>query len=254
MQLGIIQGRLSNPEEGFQECPKDWKREFSLLKKIGLGHIEWIVTFDNFHSNPLFNENISGYSLSSVCADFMVHEDFLDNNFLDNFFDPFCKKVMHNNYRNITIPLLEKSNVDSTEKRNKLISILNNYAANYSKINFNIEAELESDKLLEIVSQRPNIFVTYDTGNITSCGFDHYKYIMKIKNKISQVHLKDRKVGSAETFFPGKGDTNFKLVFDILKQIGFSGEYTLQTSRGNSGEEIDTIKKHKLIMENYYNG
>ena len=27
MKIGIIQGRLSPPNEGFQECPEDWKRE-----------------------------------------------------------------------------------------------------------------------------------------------------------------------------------------------------------------------------------
>ena len=31
MNIGIIQGRLSSPEEGFQECPKNWEKEFELL-------------------------------------------------------------------------------------------------------------------------------------------------------------------------------------------------------------------------------
>ena len=44
MKIGIIQGRLSEPNEGFQECPINWKREFDLLPKLDLNHIEWIVT------------------------------------------------------------------------------------------------------------------------------------------------------------------------------------------------------------------
>ena len=40
MKIGIIQGRLSRPVEGFQECPVDWRREFDLLPEIGLNHIE----------------------------------------------------------------------------------------------------------------------------------------------------------------------------------------------------------------------
>ena len=34
MKLGIIQGRLSEPKEGFQECPVEWKREFDLLEEL----------------------------------------------------------------------------------------------------------------------------------------------------------------------------------------------------------------------------
>ena len=48
MKIGIIQGRLSEPKEGFQECPINWKREFDLLPELGLNHIEWIITSNNF--------------------------------------------------------------------------------------------------------------------------------------------------------------------------------------------------------------
>ena len=48
MKIGIIQGRLSEPKEGFQDTPTDWKREFEDLKKNNLNHIEWIITKDSF--------------------------------------------------------------------------------------------------------------------------------------------------------------------------------------------------------------
>ena len=51
MNIGVIQGRLSPPIEGFQECPVDWKREFDLLGRLGFTHIEWIVTKENFYTN-----------------------------------------------------------------------------------------------------------------------------------------------------------------------------------------------------------
>ena len=35
-EIGIIQGRLSKPDNGFQETPIDWNREFNLLPKLGL--------------------------------------------------------------------------------------------------------------------------------------------------------------------------------------------------------------------------
>ena len=64
MKIGIIQGRLSEPKEGFQECPIDWKREFDLLQKLGLNHIEWIIT-SNFKNNPIFNDNLKRIDLEN---------------------------------------------------------------------------------------------------------------------------------------------------------------------------------------------
>ena len=84
MNIGIIQGRLSPPKEGFQECPKNWQREIELLSSLGLTHIEWIVTKENFSNNPIFNsEALPADKLSSVCADFFVDPIF--NNFTSVF-------------------------------------------------------------------------------------------------------------------------------------------------------------------------
>ena len=56
MKMGIIQGRLSRPTEGFQETPSKWWDEFLMLPDLGLNHVEWIVTKDSFESNPIFNK------------------------------------------------------------------------------------------------------------------------------------------------------------------------------------------------------
>ena len=78
MKIGIIQGRLSPPTEGFQDTPKDWRREFDLLPKLGLNHIEWVVTKESFEDNPLFTEDISAYTnkVSAICADNLVNKKF----------------------------------------------------------------------------------------------------------------------------------------------------------------------------------
>ena len=42
MKLGIIQGRLSLPENGYQDCPSDWKTEFDKLDQIKTQRLEII--------------------------------------------------------------------------------------------------------------------------------------------------------------------------------------------------------------------
>ena len=84
MKIGIIQGRLSRPIEGFQECPVNWQQEFSLLPELNLNHIEWIVTKKSFGTNPIFTDDVSRYSISSICADNLVDERIIDKKYLYN--------------------------------------------------------------------------------------------------------------------------------------------------------------------------
>jgi hypothetical protein len=63
MKVGIIQGRLSKPDNGFQECPVDWKKEFDLLETLNLNHIEWIVTKYLFKTNPIFSEDVTNFPI-----------------------------------------------------------------------------------------------------------------------------------------------------------------------------------------------
>ena len=45
----------------------------------------------------------------------------------------------------------------------------------------------------------------------------------------------------------------FDLIFKLLKEINFDGLYTLQTARMEDGKELETIKRHKKIIEGIYN-
>lgn len=253
MNIGIIQGRLSPPIEGFQECPVDWKGEFNLLGSLDLNHIEWIVTKETYDFNPIHTENLKKYPISSVCVDFMVDENFVDGKYLDNYLKPICEMVIHNNIKCLTIPLLEKSSVVDDNTRDEFIKVIHPYLNDYTDIQFLIESELGVDELKDILSISDDLGITYDTGNITSFGLDHELYIDSFKDDITQVHIKDRVRNPLETVIPGEGDTDFSLIFDKLKSINYDGIYTLQTAREKDGDEVETIKKHKEIIERFYN-
>ena len=252
MKIGIIQGRLSPPTEGFQECPTDWKREFELLDQLGLNHIEWIVTADSFAHNPVLYSNVKEFSdrISSICADNLVDERFYMEKFLNYNLVPLCKAAVKNEISSITIPLLEDSSAIDDYKRAQFLKNILRISDDFPDLNFYFEAELHWDKLLEIVNSSDRFFITYDTGNLTSCGFDHGEYIANTIDKIKNVHLKDRTF-DARTVEPTTGDTDFKLILDKFSSLGYNGIYTLQTARGEEGYEQETISKHKQIFERF---
>jgi|2_EtaG_2_1085320.scaffolds.fasta_scaffold02041_9 hexulose-6-phosphate isomerase len=255
MNLGIMQGRLSLPVEGhIQEFPFHWMGEFMLLKKAQLNHLEWLVTEKSFRNNPILvpQYSLNYVPISSICADNLVDERITDKEFLFSNLIPICEGAIKNGVPRITIPLLEASSVEDDEKRGTFSKLISELAFRYRYLKFSFEAELEPKKLLQILNKMPNFFVTYDTGNVTSCGFDHRVCVNLLAKHIDNVHLKDRTY-DAKTVEPGTGDTDFKLIFQLLKEIDYNGPYTLQTARGTTGKEYETIIKHKELFEGIYN-
>ena len=121
----------------------------------------------------------------------------------------------------------------------------------YPDVQFSFEAELEMNKLNDIISLCDNFKVTYDTGNATSCRFDHKDFIHFFGHKISNVHLKDSTF-DANTVEPTTGDTDFSTIFKALHDVGYDGPFVIQTARNKSGLETETILKHKQLFEDLY--
>lgn len=250
MKIGIIQGRLSEPKEGFQDTPTDWKREFEDLKKNNLNHIEWIITKDSFNNNPFFKENLKNFPIHAVCADNLVDTSIDSFLFVSNNLDPICVSALNNDIKYITVPLLEDSNLLDNKKRERFKDILMYFAKKYPDINFSLEAELPVTMLKELLVTK-NVSVTYDTGNITSCGYNHIEYIEEVFDKISNVHLKDRTF-DGNTVVPTTGNTDFETIFKTLIKNNYQKIFTLQTAREEEGKELETIKKHTDLLRGVY--
>jgi len=251
MKLGVIQGRLTPPDEGFQECPRDWQREFYELEKISLNHIEWIVTKDSFSTNPAFFQDISKYPIHTICADNVVSELICNKMFLQHNLLPICESAVKNNIRYVTMPLLEASSLESDSKVRSFIRAFSGIALMYPDLGFSLETELSLDRVEELLSIGENIFLTYDTGNTTSYGISHDEYITRFHDKITNVHIKDRTFGGISVR-PPKGDTDFEEIFCKLKSKQYTGCFTLQTVREISGEEANTVRTHSKIIGDIY--
>jgi hypothetical protein len=255
MNIGLLQGRLSKPTNGhIQEFPEDWEAEFETLKECGLCGVEWLVTPGKALNNPIYNrpEQVDQYPITSICLDTMVDSRIILDNYVDLNLGSLCKVLMsRTSIRNITIPLLEDSSMCANSKREKFSKIIQRIGNEFPEINFSFEAELGIKELKEIVSLCDNFYVTYDTGNITSFGLDHVEYINSFFGKINNVHLKDRTFDS-KTVEPLTGDTDFELIFRLLKSYNYKGNYILQTARSTTGQEKQTILRHKKIFEGIY--
>ena len=252
MEIGIIQGRLSTPDEGFQECPVSWKKEFETLKRLKLNHVEWIVTKSSFHNNPIFLRDVRSYPVHSICADNVVSTLVDNREFLEHNLFPICEAALRNNIKSVTIPLLEDSSLEDDKKLDNFCRSFSHVCDRYPSIQFSLETELSLSKVPKLLNASNNVFLTYDTGNTTSYGISHKDYILNFSDRVTNVHIKDRKM-SGISVPPLTGDTKFNNIFKHLIQSGYKGVYTLQTARGLVKQEEETISNHAKIIRSVYN-
>jgi hypothetical protein len=83
----------------------------------------------------------------------------------------------------LTIPILDDSDLnDDDDKRSKFCENIKEYGLRYPVLEVCISKQkCQLQKLNEIIILCDNFYVTYDTGNITSCGVDHEEYISFFK-------------------------------------------------------------------------
>lgn len=246
MIFGILQGRLSKPVNGkMQEFPsQNWGDEFKNLPEIDLMGIEWIITPENNLSNPFFTEKILPKNILSVCVDTMVSNSFNKLEFLNENLIPVLDRMVELKLSKIVIPLLENSSIEEKNVRHVFLKNFIPISEKYPNIDFCFEFECNQDIIMDVVSRKDNFYITYDTGNFTSTykeKINHKELIEFFGSKIKNVHLKDRKYNGQTKHF-GFGDTNFKLVFDTLKNINYTDNIILQLARDNDGDEINYIK------------
>lgn len=119
---GIVQGRLTN-SKSLQQFPKDWEREFFLLKRIGLSYLE-ILDERKFNKNNPINNNKSFERIAkiitkskslkySVCTDFIIDNNLFGNNKeVFNHVKRLIKVSLKYNFKIFILPLLERSKVN----------------------------------------------------------------------------------------------------------------------------------------------
>jgi hexulose-6-phosphate isomerase len=86
--------------------------------------------------------------------------------------------------------------------------------------------------------------INYDIGNSASLGFDPIEEFAAYGNRIVNVHVKDRQLGGS-TVALGDGDADFDAVFTGLSDLGYSGNFILQTARDPEGSHLSSLVRFR---------
>jgi len=271
-KIGVMQGRLLPKYNGrYQAHPIGyWKDEFEIAKKYNLYSIEFILDYEMYNLNPLMTKDgidqikkcIDQYEVNvkTICADYFMEMPFYSNiKKIVKQNNEVIKTLIINakdlNIKDIVIPCVDNS---SLKTENHIISFIENikYSINLAEkydINLSLETDLKpkifSQLLTELSSQK--ITVNYDTGNSASLGYyiqEEFKYY---GDKISDIHIKDRKLNSNSVIL-GEGDVDFNYFFKLLKSINYNSALIMQAYRDDEGlmifeKQLEFIKEKLKI-------
>lgn len=265
-RLGIMQGRLAPIiHDEIQRFPVEcWEWELAQLSEMGFRKVEWTLDHEGLLDNPLMT--VSGRSAIKECLqEFNISIPSVTADCVMQF--PFWKVTSPTEtVRSIAefmtviegcaalgadlvvIPIVDNSSIKSAKEQDKFISVITD-SCNQLK-DYGVKIALESDyepiELLALIDSVGSDFVgvNLDIGNSASLGFNAVSEITALYPHIFNVHLKDRKFGGTTVPF-GQGDVDFQLVFELLLEVKYGGNFILQGARAPDGlSHRETIKEY----------
>ena len=262
-QIGIMQVRLSPRIDGkIQAYPaKTWQKEFEIAKEIGYSAIEWIVE-KPLEINALMSKSgtqeikeiilKTGVRVDYVCADIFMQQPLVR---MSEKIKEENKKILEQILINskeigaigVEIPFVDASSIKTESEIQELISVTEDAfkLAGEIGVNVSLETDLnakEFKKLLEKINL-DHVKANYDIGNSASLGYEPLEELENYGQKILNVHVKDRKLGST-TVPLGTGNADIRCVFEKLDEIGYTGGITMQAARGE--DDVATAREQLM--------
>lgn len=274
ISYGIMQGRLTEPKgRGIQFFPFDnWENEFQVAAEIGLNEIEIIFDYDNYIYNPLWTEDgrntlkklmeSTGVKVHAICFDYFMRRAFYRADLgrqaaLREENAAIMRYVLNAMYELniplIEIPLVDDSSMKSYENKIQFREFILEMADSAEQnISFGLETDLPPREFLDYLNWIgcENIGANYDSGNSSGLGYDMYEEVTTLREKILNIHIKDRKY-QGTTVALGTGSADFEGLFRGLREISYHGAYILQAARGIEGKEKENIKKQLTFLKLY---
>jgi L-ribulose-5-phosphate 3-epimerase len=259
--FGVMQGRLSAQTDlGYQAFPwGTWETEFTLAAERGFEHVEWVLDSWQVQENPILNNpraiksriEESGVRVLSICADYLMDRP-LDVTDSESWtaLHRLVETMQELEARWLVIPCVDQSSLRNPEARARFIAASRSIESLISGTNIEVSLETDlgpGDFADLLVQVEGGMFgVNYDIGNSASLGYNHNEEIAAYGNRVSLVHIKDRKLGAGSVFL-GQGDADIVDVLGQLDTLNFNGPVTMQAFRDVQG--INVLDQQLVWLE-----
>jgi len=258
--FGVMQGRLSKSLTGkIQEFPSlTWQEEFKLANSIGLKAIEWTLDLKDFKENPIFNlkQEISDIQseyqvkVPSITLDCFVEAPIHKRNeATGGVSSPRDLEWVAENLQStgvdiLVLPIVAEAGRFCSEDLDNLIYVLKQIEGSLKSLGKRIAIECEFDlvSMSSLLAEldRHTFGINFDMGNSASLGHNPWDELEVCKDRILNVHIKDRLV-NGHTVPLGSGSVQFRAVAKALASQNYSGNMILQAARIFDRDEVEQI-------------
>jgi L-ribulose-5-phosphate 3-epimerase len=267
-RIGIMQGRLVPPEGQKIQCfpCAGWAQEFELAARAGLDCIEWIYDLQGTDANPIATDdgigNVRllsrehGVRVLSLCADFFMDRPLVRAT------GPELEERLHVlewlldrgrllGISRVVVPFVDASSIDTDAERDGVCGALKWVlpAAERCNVEIHLETSMNPDRLAGMLARLPHplVRVNYDSGNSAALGYDPRDEFEAYGSRVGSVHIKDRMLGGS-TVPLGTGNTDFATLAACLEEVGYAGDFILQTARGTAGDEVAWARQNREFV------
>lgn len=268
-KIGFMQGRLSEVIDGkIQAFPwESWKSEFKVASELNLEVLEWTLDFHRLYENPLMSvsgrKEITGLmktfgvgvnSLTGDCfmqAPFWKSSDKVCTGLKRDFLN-ICESCSDLGIRLIVVPLVDNGSIENAQQEQCLVNFILEIQDFLSSKELFIcfETDYNPCEVNRFLGFLPAsvVGINYDIGNSASLGYNPEEEFLNYGHRIYNVHVKDRKYkGGTVPLFEGAGD--FAMIFKLLADFNYVGDYILQTARALDGDHAGLLYKYKKDIE-----
>lgn len=251
--IGIVQGRLSYSKKKLQLFPKSPYREFKLAAKLGYDFIEFFAEKTKNYKNPIWSNSgkqkyiqyskINRIKIFSFCDNYIINHSIHSPQTLREITNTL-EQIEKLKIKKYILPLYGKSEIKkkNKEKIYKNLSIISNICKK-KKIELLLESDMSPESFIKLKKKlnSKNCFFLFDTGNRIVLKRNPIKDILKLRNDLRHVHLKDKNIYNKNVII-GDGSVKFELIFAALKKINYKGSFTIESQRGKNIQ--DQAKKN----------
>lgn len=279
---GVMQGRLSPPEDGrFQSFPRrGWRDEFAKAKAAGFSYIEWIHDdYDGFAegsdqgANPIFSEEglrafdalkaEHGINTPALCGDWFMDLPLIrctpeERIYREQHLHALLPVARRIGAQRIVLPFVDNSKMTTEEDKTQVLDVLKRAlpVAESCGVELHLEADFNPVDFKAFLArlEHPFLKVNWDSGNSSGLGYSATEEFAAYGPRIGSVHIKDRyrkPEGGVETRPLGTGSADFDDVFQAIRSINYQGGLTLQVARGTPGDEVDFLRGQLDFIKRY---
>ena len=274
--LGIMQGRLSPPEDGrFQSFPRNsWRHEIARAKDAGLAYIEWIHDEYGRSANPIFSSAglaemdalklQYGIATPALCGDWFMDFPLIrcsseEREERERHLHELIPVAARIGAQKIVLPFVDNSKMTTDEEKQAVVEILQRALplAERHGVELHLEADFNPADFAAFLAKIPHpmLKVNWDSGNSSGLGYVASEEFAAYGDRIGSVHIKDRYRkpggGGVETRPLGTGSADFDDVFAAIRSIGYTGGLTLQVARGVDNDEVRFLQGQLAFLERY---